>query len=77
MPNVPQHKIMKISFCLALWMYFMVKIANSSLFCDKTLHIQHFIWKQGHDLQRESAILGILERSNYFGPSNKCIFLKS
>ena len=54
----------------------MVKIDNSSFFCDKILHIQRIIRKLSQAQQRQSAISGALEQSNLFGPSNKILHHK-
>ena len=75
MPEDPKQKIKNMSIFLASWMYLMVMIDNSSFF-DKTLHIQCIIRKLSHAQQRQSAILGALEQSNLFGPSNKVLHLK-
>ena len=40
------------------------------------LHIQRWIYRLSHASQRQRAILGPLELTNLFGPSNKVVYLK-
>ena len=42
----------------------------------RTSNVQHTISRLSHVYQRQSAILGPLEWTNLFGPSNKVVYLK-